>query len=151
MTPRLVRAWRLYATLSGLVVLVGGLTAAVLYGTAERGPALTIKGLAYNTTERTKVGGTVSYTVDYQVLASCPAEVISIYRSLSNTEPLRVFESRRPAVFLSPGTYTATPIVQPLPAGVTPGRWDLTIFREARCATQRVIDNIAHFEFTVEP
>jgi hypothetical protein len=144
------RAWLWFAQGAGLLVIACAITAAFLWLTAGTGPVLVATGPPYGISSPVKVGGPLSYRLDFFLRENCPGEIVSVYRTVGL--PIsKVVEQRRPASFTRPAAYPGTPFSRDLPPEVTPGRWQATVYRESQCLTRRVVDQFAFFEFLVEP
>lgn len=151
MTPTPVRfAWRWWCHASGLLAIAAAITAAFLWLSAPTGPVLIATGPPYGISSPVKVGGQLSYRLDFFLRENCPGDVVTVYRSIG-TPVAKLVEQRRPASFNRPAAYPGTPFSRDLPSEVTPGRWQATVYRESHCPTRRVVDQFAFFEFTVEP
>lgn len=144
------RVWWWWSQAAGIFVVAGAISAAFLWLTAPKGPVIVANGPPYDISTPIKVGGPLTYKLDFFVRENCPGDIVTVFRSNDNGVP-KLVTQRRPASFLRPAGYPGTPFARDLPLAVTPGHWQATNYRESQCPTRRVVDQYAFFEFDVIP
>lgn len=148
------KLWRLYTTISGVILIALVLTVLVLEysGGDENDPVIVVQK-AELLTPSVKVGGSFSVRLWRKSLESCPGTVVISFTSVTseNSDANIVISARYP---YSTAGYNSPPplvITRELPAAVGPGKWLVRNGVESRCPTRTRFDQTSEFILEVTP
>ena len=144
----LALAWRWFAQASGVGVIAGAISYAVLAAFSVNGPVIeVVEGPSY-VSNSVPYKGTLTYRISTKRTASCPGTVITTFTYQGGGPPVTVLLTRPIMSTEIKQTDDATIYLQ-LPANVYPGRWIYRNVVDSRCPTHSQQDVTAQFPFEV--